>query len=225
MPSGIPKEKSIKCLECEKEFKKSNNNQKYCNSKCRGKKWKRDNKYRLINYNPEKECEYCGKKYRGYGKRFCSHSCSTKGKDEKWRKKISKANSGDNNGMWKGDKVSYQALHNWIRTHKIKPEFCEECKKNKPYDLANISGRYKRDTNDFKWLCRSCHMKFDYENGIRKVCCLNCGSKIIFIKKSLKFCSVDCYKNYTNKLYMEIKNLNIRLKKKINRFKELKISM
>ena len=33
--------------------------------------------------------------------------------------------------------------------------------KNPPYDLANISQEYRRDVDDFEWLCRSCHMKKD----------------------------------------------------------------
>ena len=40
-------------------------------------------------------------------------------------------------------------------------EFCLECNKVTPYDLSNISGEYKRDINDFEWLCRKCHMKKD----------------------------------------------------------------
>lgn len=65
---------------------------------------------------------------------------------------------GDKNPMWKGDDVGYAALHEWIRYHKQKPEFCEECNEQSPIDLANISGEYKRDINDFEWLCRKCHM-------------------------------------------------------------------
>jgi len=68
---------------------------------------------------------------------------------------------GEKNHQWKGNDVGYCSLHEWIKNHKQKPEFCEECKKKKPYDLANISGIYKRDINDFRWLCRSCHMKSD----------------------------------------------------------------
>jgi len=68
---------------------------------------------------------------------------------------------GKNNPMWKGKNVGYISLHEWVRNHKPKPEFCEECKKNKPYDLSNISGEYKRELNDFEWLCRSCHMNKD----------------------------------------------------------------
>ena len=68
---------------------------------------------------------------------------------------------GKKNSMWKGDNVGYAALHGWVREHKLKPKLCENCNINKPYDLANISGEYKRDINDFEWICRNCHMKKD----------------------------------------------------------------
>jgi hypothetical protein len=70
-------------------------------------------------------------------------------------------NLGNKNGMWKGDIVSYTALHQWVKRNKPKPELCEECKEIEPYDLANISGEYKRDTDDYKWVCRRCHMEID----------------------------------------------------------------
>ena len=70
-------------------------------------------------------------------------------------------NSGSNNGMWKGDEVQRIALHEWIRNRKPKPDLCEECHELPPYDLANISGEYLRDINDFRWLCRRCHVKSD----------------------------------------------------------------
>ena len=76
-------------------------------------------------------------------------------------KKLALQKVGDKNHMWKGDKVSYRSLHKWIKNHKPKPKFCENCGVKLPYDLANISGKYKRDINDFEWLCRSCHMKKD----------------------------------------------------------------
>lgn len=62
------------------------------------------------------------------------------------------------NPAWKGDDVKYVSLHGWIRNRKPKPKFCERCNIKKPHDLANISGNYKRDVNDFEWLCRKCHM-------------------------------------------------------------------
>lgn len=67
----------------------------------------------------------------------------------------------EKNPMWKGDNVGLGALHGWVASRKPKPELCEKCKERQPYDLANISGEYKRDINDFEWLCRSCHMHKD----------------------------------------------------------------
>lgn len=72
-----------------------------------------------------------------------------------------KVNLNEKNGMWKGNNVGYCAVHIWIKNHKSKPKYCENCNKKEPYDLANISGKYKRDINDYRWLCRSCHMKED----------------------------------------------------------------
>lgn len=84
---------------------------------------------------------------------------------------------GKNNPMWKEGKINIYALHQWVRRNKSKSNFCENCKENKNkfkfLDLANISGEYKRDVNDYKWLCRSCHMREDnrilnlkqYQNG------------------------------------------------------------
>lgn len=69
-------------------------------------------------------------------------------------------NSNDKNGMWKDD-AGYGSIHYWIRRRKKKPEYCENCHEKKPKDLANISQQYHRDINDYKWLCRSCHMKED----------------------------------------------------------------
>ena len=70
-----------------------------------------------------------------------------------------KARAREGNPNWKGDVVKYTGLHAWIKRNKPKPEFCETCHINKVYDCANISGEYKRDINDFTWLCRSCHSK------------------------------------------------------------------
>lgn len=68
---------------------------------------------------------------------------------------------GPKNPTWKGDDVGYAALHSWVRRNKPKPDLCEACNKNSPYDLANISGEYKRELLDWEWLCRKCHMISD----------------------------------------------------------------
>ena len=78
------------------------------------------------------------------------------------KQKMRESKIGEKNPQWKGDTVDKtSSLHEWIRNYKPKPKVCEICKKNLPYDLANISGKYKRDITDFRWLCRKCHMEND----------------------------------------------------------------
>lgn len=81
--------------------------------------------------------------------------------EETKRKMKQSAHRGEKSHMWKGDDVKYAALHDWIRTYKPKSETCEICGRKKKLDLSNISGEYKRDINDFQWLCRSCHWEKD----------------------------------------------------------------
>jgi hypothetical protein len=67
-------------------------------------------------------------------------------------------NTAEANGMWKGSNVSYSAIHLWVKRRKSKPEYCKSCNEKLPCDLANISGEYSRDLDDWEWLCRKCHM-------------------------------------------------------------------
>lgn len=97
------------------------------------------------------------------------------------REKIRIAKTGEKNPMWKGDSVHYEALHEWMRKRIHKPEKCVICNVSPPRDLANISGEYKRDTSDWEYLCRSCHMKKDGRgrNGYIKVDrTLTCGERV-----------------------------------------------
>lgn len=75
-------------------------------------------------------------------------------------KKISIARMDKGNGNYK-ESNEKSALHIYMHNRIPKPEFCVKCHKNKPYDLANISQEYKRDINDWEWLCRKCHMESD----------------------------------------------------------------
>jgi hypothetical protein len=75
--------------------------------------------------------------------------------------RIRQAKLGERNPMWKGDNVGMTSLHEWVKNRKPKPLKCECCGENKPVDLANISQEYKRDLDDWEWLCRKCHMTKD----------------------------------------------------------------
>lgn len=101
------------------------------------------------------QCRNCGETFK-FDRKKLGHP-----QTKETRKKIAKKHLNELNGMWKGDDASLVNIHEWVRRRKPKPKLCVMCKKNKPYDLANISQKYKRDVNDYKWLCRSCHMKED----------------------------------------------------------------
>ena len=107
------------------------------------------------------KCIYCGKEISKKSNRCKSCSNSQRIYSEETKRKISESRLGDKNPVWKGDSVGYFAIHEWVNKHKKKPELCEECKAKAPRDLANISGKYLRDLNDWEYLCRSCHMKKD----------------------------------------------------------------
>ena len=111
-------------------------------------------------------------------------------------------NLGEKNGQWKGDKVTYEALHGWVRRNKPQVFLCENCNKNKSYDLANISGEYKRDVNDFKWLCRKCHMIEDGRMNnlipnvkLSKKICQSCKKSYQPKSSKQKYCNLNCFSN------------------------------
>lgn len=84
-----------------------------------------------------------------------------RGKHYHWTFQSRHGIENENNSQWKGDNAKYAGLHRWVTNHKKKFNICECCQKVKKVELANISGLYKRDIRDYKWLCRSCHRKRD----------------------------------------------------------------
>lgn len=84
--------------------------------------------------------------------------------------------------FWKGDKAGYEGKHVYIHYKYGKASKCENPKcvyprmrlsnrkimeAPKRYEWANISGKYRRDMNDWMQLCPSCHRFFD--NGSLKI--------------------------------------------------------
>lgn len=102
-----------------------------------------------------------GWKHSEEAKKKIALASSKRKRSEIERKKQGVAKKGSKNPMWKDGKLSRTGLHSWIRRNKPKPERCEICNFEKPLDVANVSGTYKRELSDFQWLCRRCHMKSD----------------------------------------------------------------
>lgn len=91
--------------------------------------------------------------------------------------------------MWRGNDVGYSGVHQWVRRHLPKPESCESCGRvSKWIDLANITGIYSREFENWRYLCRKCHRKNDGPTHIRDMsgfrCCI-CGSeKTVIVKQT-----------------------------------------
>lgn len=103
-------------------------------------------------------CLSCAKKGSNNPMSGRRHSKETK-------TKMSGSALGEKNHEWKGDKVGYLALHDWVRNNFGTPKKCEHCGKEgltgQRINWANISGRYLRVKSDWVRLCVKCHRKFD----------------------------------------------------------------
>lgn len=71
------------------------------------------------------------------------------------------SNRGKKHASWKGDMITYKALHNWVTRHKGRPERCLHCGTTDMVEWANKSKLYKRDLADFIELCKACHAQYD----------------------------------------------------------------
>ena len=83
------------------------------------------------------------------------------------RRRPFEINRGKFNGQWKAEDVGKKSIHQWIRSRKQKPEFCEICNKVPPLDLMCLDHKYRRNVEDYIFACRSCHMKYDHKMGFR----------------------------------------------------------
>lgn len=148
---------------------------------------------RLFRLNHKCTCFYCGKNFmsRNKNRKFCSHKCygeSKLGVSHTWGNKIGDSLRGvpkskehiknvikarskvvinypreEKHWAWKGDRVGYDALHDWVGRYKGYPKKCDKCgtKENRVYHWANKNGRYKRDLADWLRLCVPCHSRLD----------------------------------------------------------------
>lgn len=101
-------------------------------------------------------------------RKFCGFECRSLNRSltpNPNKGKIIQKLQNENNPIWKGDKVGYNALHSWVARKLGKPGACEHCNKSRlsgrQIHWANKSHEYKRDLNDWIRLCVDCHAKYD----------------------------------------------------------------
>ena len=106
-------------------------------------------------------CANCGKEFtrlvsdvrkrlaKGAKTPYCSMKC------------LGQYRRGPKHYGFKTGKIAYTSLHAWVRRNLVMPQFCEICQLYPPRDVANITGIYDRDFSNWKYMCKSCHFKYD----------------------------------------------------------------
>lgn len=85
--------------------------------------------------------------------------------EKTWFKKGHTLTSEEKHYEWKGDKVGYGALHDWVKKKKGIAKKCCQCESNRNVQWANKSWEYKRELDDWMELCYQCHRKYDRNGG------------------------------------------------------------
>lgn len=82
-----------------------------------------------------------------------------------WNKgKKIKQTSGERNGLWKGDKASYFAIHSWVIRQKGKAKQCIDCGATSEIKMiywSNVDHKCRRRVDDYAGRCNPCHKKYD----------------------------------------------------------------
>ena len=176
--------KTFNCIWCKKNFQGRIHDGKirqFCGSKCH---WDFQKSHRFTT-----KCLECGKEYNVPNHlinttKYCGIKCSNTvkgrtsskpwgykiglaklGKKNPWTTKRNLENNpgkrGKESPMWKGDDVGYIALHNWAHKYVKLKDKCETCDSIMRLEMANVSQQYKRELDDWKTLCRKCHLEYD----------------------------------------------------------------
>ena|SRR3990167_10318964 len=99
-----------------------------------------------------KECWFNRARILNGGGRYCSQNCSNKSTQKK----------GKENQNWKGDKVGYFGIHDWLQLNFGKANKCEQCGSIKKIQWAKLKGKeYERKRENFWQLCSKCHIIYD----------------------------------------------------------------
>lgn len=126
---------------------------------------------------------FCGVTFRTTRKRItsgrgkaCSRTCSyanrTRPSGLTYQKHVENPTSFKpghatwNKGQTPSEDVGYRARHNWVKKIKAKPSGCEWCAlETTDLHCANLSHEYKLELDDWAYLCRWCHFRYDRDSG------------------------------------------------------------
>lgn len=61
---------------------------------------------------------------------------------------------------------NYSRVHRWVKKNFIKSDICEKCGSSNDLDWSNKDHKYSLNRFDWQVLCRGCHSRFDFANGL-----------------------------------------------------------
>jgi hypothetical protein len=140
------------CIICNKKFtayEQRGRNKKYCSIECRDVGYRTG--LRLVTWGKSISKSKMG---HGWPEGFSE-------RQSRAQKKRFRLNKQWNEGKYKGNKIGYHALHNWVRKELGEPKQCSKCNSRKNLQWANKSGKYKQEVDDWIRLCASCHVRYD----------------------------------------------------------------
>lgn len=103
-------------------------------------------------------CFTCGAKTPDKRSKYCSKKCYSLDMTT-WR--------GEKTSRWIDGKVSYEAVHSYLRNKYGSANMCEgvpgiRCRKSIYFDWAKKEGcKYEKKRENFIQLCKSCHRAYD----------------------------------------------------------------
>lgn len=190
------------CLVCNKSFNTKphivkGGGGKFCSRSCYGV-WYSDTK------NPLKQCNYCGKDYKGRIKsKYCSVECSNLGRQK--RKIVSCGNCGKDFSirLSKIKDVNFCSIQCAGKKKKTKPKTgqmvnCSNCGKKVYRSISNLFKRNnKNEKKEYFYCSQKCMKGMDYGGQENRVCEM-CGKEYRtfngYVKyRTSKYCSKACY--------------------------------
>lgn len=78
-----------------------------------------------------------------------------------WNKGLKGFLEAEKHYSWKGNNGGYNTVHDWVKRRLQKPKLCQFCGKKRTLQMASKSHGFKRDLDDWIFLCISCHHKYD----------------------------------------------------------------
>ena len=135
--------------------------------------YKANSKGTVLAYEPI-VCAQCGKDALARAKtngRFCSYACSVAWTHAQGR--IPDSPSGEESPYWKGSKATYSAMHKRVVRTRGAADHCElretaGCR-SLTFQWAWIHGTDPGDVQNYRQLCRTCHVAYDEQAGAGNV--------------------------------------------------------